>query len=512
MPINDVTISNGGSIDSGKSTTLSVLIYGDLDDGNGLARDKIAKHDHEKESGRTSDISTKSIRVKSEEEKKDEKEKGHIVTLNDLCGHEKYFGTTAKGMGHFPDYGMVTIAANKGILTMTKQHLALMVLKKMPFFIVITKIDIAPVKKFQNTISSIEKFLRNKAVNRKPEYVNKNPYMEELKFDEKKKKSASTNDDKNDLVIKMISFDEMKKREEKDMYKIKEISETLRTTSKVVPVICISNKTGHYVKFVRQLASNLKPRPQVIRGNAGPVYFIDATFKPPGQGLVISGIVKGGSISKGDTLYVGPYNKTFVPVVVRSIHYDADRKRDEMNLKERDILPENGRGTFAIRVDKKYNFDRPNIRTGMVALKKKEDCANICLEFKARINIFYHKSFISEGTYTPYFHIGYVSQAAKLKEIISVSNGSKEFTKEDIQKRGLRQGDEAEVLLRFTQRPEYLYPGAELLFREGTTRGSGEVIDIVKLFDDPDQNPAGLKFKSSKKNKKKIARQNKIAS
>jgi len=502
IPINDVSISNGGSIDSGKSTTLSVIIYGNLDDGNGLARDKIAKHHHEKESGRTSDISSKSIRVKSEEEKKDSDNKGHIVTLNDLCGHEKYFGTTAKGMGHFPDYGMITIAANKGILTMTKQHLALMVLKKIPFFIVITKIDIAPVNKFQNTINSIEKFLRNKAVNRKPDYVNKNPFIEELKFDKNKKVKCP--DDTDDIVFKMIPFEEMKKREENDMHKIAEICNTLNTTTKIVPIICISNKTGHYVKFIRQLASNLKPRSQLIRGNTGPVYFIDDTFKPPGQGLIISGIVKGGSISKGDIIYIGPYNKSFIPATVRSIHYDADRKKDEMNLKERDTLPENGRGTFAIRVDKKYNFDRQNICTGMVALKNKDDCVNICLEFKARINIFYHKSFINEGTYTPHFHIGYVAQAAKLKEIISVTNGSKEFTKEDIVKRGLRQGDEAEVLLRFTQRPEYMYPGAELLFREGTTRGSGEVIDIIKLSEDPDQYPAGLKNKTSRMNKKKM--------
>ena len=43
-----------GNVDSGKTTIISVLSNNILDNGRGLARKKILKHNHEQESGRTS--------------------------------------------------------------------------------------------------------------------------------------------------------------------------------------------------------------------------------------------------------------------------------------------------------------------------------------------------------------------------------------------------------------------------------------------------------------------------
>ncbi|KFD47770.1 hypothetical protein M513_11320 [Trichuris suis] len=45
-----------GNVDAGKSTLLSVLTHGQLDDGRGFARVRIFRHQHEVESGRTSSI------------------------------------------------------------------------------------------------------------------------------------------------------------------------------------------------------------------------------------------------------------------------------------------------------------------------------------------------------------------------------------------------------------------------------------------------------------------------
>ena len=64
-----------GSVDSGKSTFVGVLDQNKLDDGNGFARKFVAKHKHEIECGRTSDISVRSINT-------DEKS----IILVDLCG------------------------------------------------------------------------------------------------------------------------------------------------------------------------------------------------------------------------------------------------------------------------------------------------------------------------------------------------------------------------------------------------------------------------------------------
>lgn len=45
-----------GNVDAGKSTLLGVLTHGVFDDGRGLARQKLFRHKHEIETGRTSSV------------------------------------------------------------------------------------------------------------------------------------------------------------------------------------------------------------------------------------------------------------------------------------------------------------------------------------------------------------------------------------------------------------------------------------------------------------------------
>jgi len=45
-----------GNVDAGKSTLLGVLTHGELDNGRGLARQRLFRHKHEMESGRTSSV------------------------------------------------------------------------------------------------------------------------------------------------------------------------------------------------------------------------------------------------------------------------------------------------------------------------------------------------------------------------------------------------------------------------------------------------------------------------
>jgi len=54
--MNELNIGILGNVDSVKSTIISVLKEKLLDNGRGLARQKILKHKHERESGRTSSI------------------------------------------------------------------------------------------------------------------------------------------------------------------------------------------------------------------------------------------------------------------------------------------------------------------------------------------------------------------------------------------------------------------------------------------------------------------------
>ena len=45
-----------GNVDAGKSTLLGVLTHGELDNGRGMARQRLFRHKHEMESGRTSSV------------------------------------------------------------------------------------------------------------------------------------------------------------------------------------------------------------------------------------------------------------------------------------------------------------------------------------------------------------------------------------------------------------------------------------------------------------------------
>ncbi|XP_016401427.1 GTP-binding protein 1-like [Sinocyclocheilus rhinocerous] len=65
-----------------------------------------------------------------------------VITFIDLAGHEKYLKTTVFGMtGHLPDFCMLMVGSNAGIIGMTKEHLGLALALNVPVFVVVTKID-----------------------------------------------------------------------------------------------------------------------------------------------------------------------------------------------------------------------------------------------------------------------------------------------------------------------------------------------------------------------------------
>jgi GTPase len=54
--MNAFRVAVTGNVDAGKSTLLGVLTHGVLDDGRGVARQKLFRHKHEMETGRTSSV------------------------------------------------------------------------------------------------------------------------------------------------------------------------------------------------------------------------------------------------------------------------------------------------------------------------------------------------------------------------------------------------------------------------------------------------------------------------
>lgn len=130
-----------GNVDAGKSTLLGVLTHDELDNGRGLSRQKLFRHKHEAETGRTSSvgndilgfdsvgkvstfysiffhvlISILMLLISGNVVNKPEhgsldwvkicEKSSKIITFIDLAGHERYLKTTVFGMtGHAPDFG-----------------------------------------------------------------------------------------------------------------------------------------------------------------------------------------------------------------------------------------------------------------------------------------------------------------------------------------------------------------------------------------------------------------------
>jgi elongation factor 1-alpha len=71
-------------------------------------------------------------------------------------------------VGLMPDYCMVIVGANMGVSRMTKEHLGITLALKIPLFIVITKIDIAPKTVLDQTMETLVKIMKNPNVNKAP--------------------------------------------------------------------------------------------------------------------------------------------------------------------------------------------------------------------------------------------------------------------------------------------------------------------------------------------------------
>ncbi|KAI8925645.1 P-loop containing nucleoside triphosphate hydrolase protein [Entophlyctis helioformis] len=175
-----------GNVDAGKSTMLGVLTKDVLDDGRGKARVNLFRHKHEIESGRTSSVGMEMMGYDSTGRVVTPSLLGKpriswddicynaskVITFLDLAGHEKYLKTTVFGMtGCSPDYVMLMVGANAGIIGMTKEHLGLALALQVPVYIVITKIDMCPKNVLESTINQLVKILKSPGCRKIPMFI-----------------------------------------------------------------------------------------------------------------------------------------------------------------------------------------------------------------------------------------------------------------------------------------------------------------------------------------------------
>lgn len=334
----EIRIAVVGNVDAGKSTMLGVLVKGNLDDGRGKARVNLFRHKHEIESGRTSSVGLEimgfdshgEIISSSQGRKLSWEEIGRrsakVISFSDLAGHERYLRTTVFGMlSSSPNYCLLMVAANNGLIGMSKEHLGIALALNVPVMVIVTKIDICPPQILQETISQLTKILKSPGARKIPIFV-------------------------------------------------KDMEETINTATQFVsqricPIFQVSNVTGENLDLVRTFLNVLPHRGQ-YNVEAPFELLINDTFSVPHVGTVVSGVAKSGVIHAGDPVLVGPDSLgQFTTTTIKSI----ERKRIGVNA-----CFAGQSASFALK-----RVRRKEVRKGMVVLKKLDQPPKVFREFVA---------------------------------------------------------------------------------------------------------------------------------
>ncbi|KAK6207737.1 elongation factor tu gtp binding domain-containing protein [Colletotrichum tabaci] len=363
-----------GNVDAGKSSLLGVLVKGDLDDGRGRARVNLFRHKHEIETGRTSSVGMEILGFDTVGEvvtsetpgrklswEEIGKRSAKVITFTDLAGHEKYLRTTVFGLlSSSPNYCLLMVAANNGLIGMSKEHLGIALALNVPVMVVITKIDICPPQILEQTISQITKILKSPGARKIPIFIK----------------------DREECINTATQF----------------------VSQRICPVFQVSNVTGENLDLVRTFL-NILPHHGRYDSDAPFEFHVNDTFSVPFVGTVVSGIIKSGVIHAGDNVLIGPDSLgQFTATSIRSI----ERKRLG--------VPAASAGQSASFALKKVR--RKDVRKGMVVLPKLEGqpAPKVHREFIAEVLILSHATTI-KTKYQAMLHVGPVSQTCAIIDV-----------------------------------------------------------------------------------------------
>ncbi len=361
-----------GNVDAGKSTMLGVLVKGNLDDGRGKARVNLFRHKHEIESGRTSSVGMEIMGFDTHGDIVASNVPGRkltwgeigtrsakVISFTDLAGHERYLRTTVFGLlSSSPNYCLLMVAANNGLIGMSKEHLGIALALNVPVMVVITKIDICPPQILEQTITQLTRILKSPGARKIPIFVK----------------------NREDTVNTAAQF----------------------ISQRICPVFQVSNVTGECLDLVRTFLNILPHHGHY--DSQGPFEFhINDTFSVPFVGTVVSGVVKSGVIHAGDSVLIGPDSLgQFQTTNIRTI----ERKRIPVP-----VCSAGQSASFALK-----RIRRKEVRKGMVVLPKLDTPPKVYREFVAEVLILSHATTI-RPKYQAMLHVGPVSQTCAIIDI-----------------------------------------------------------------------------------------------
>jgi len=83
------------------------------------------------------------------------------------------------------------------------------------------------------------------------------------------------------------------------------------------------------------------------------------------------------------------------------------------------------------------------------------------------------------------FHTTSISK--RFQATVYIGNVIQTAVIEEMNKESLRTGQRAKVRFRFIKQPEYIRPGSRIFFREGHTKGVGQVQSVIKYSHNTDR-------------------------
>lgn len=372
----DIKIAVSGSANCGKSTILGVLTSGITDNGRGSAREHIFNHPHEIETGRTSSVGCHIIgynnkggivnnksKIKQMSWANIIRQSNKVISFFDLAGHEKYLKTTITGLsGMYPDYALILVGANMKTTPMTEEHIKTCIILKIPYIILISKIDIAPKHILKETMMDIKKLIKMPGARKIP-YLVKN---------------------EDDLITSLKNI----------------------KIGNVVPIIQFSSVTGDNLNLIKSLLNYLPSRTDYNKVKNDPaVYTISESFKVEGVGVVFHGLLLSGQFKINDNVLFGPdkFGK-FKSSKIKSIEC------------KKVSVTEVSAGYHVCLVLSGIKKD-DTVRGQVIISADTEPIAT--REFEATIYIFKgHSTTIKEG-YEPTLHIGNIRQSCKIVKILN---------------------------------------------------------------------------------------------
>ena len=226
----------------------------------------------------------------------------------------------------------------------------------------------------------------------------------------------------------------------------------------IIPMIKLSNVTGEGINHLKFLLTKLPIKSQYSI-TEDTEFIIDNYYNVKGVGIVISGTIYNGKIRIGDKLFVNlQKNNQFQEVSIKSIYDDESTPVQELCAGQH--------CTVNIKAIGKMNLTKNDLHKGMVMISKNK--CKLSNEFLAVVYIFHHQTTIKNRTekksgFQPVINCNGSRQCAEIVKI---------YNKDGI----LRSNDRCKVHFKFMYHNEYLTNGSKFVFREGLTRGVGQIL------------------------------------